>query len=197
MFCRNCGNVLTETEVVCRGCGFAVGTGSHFCEKCGTETPIYAVVCEVCGSKIERDPMEQQPEQNAAYQYAQQPNFAQQTAYAQQPQYQQQPMYQQSTASPNPNTNAMTYQSQQFRVPVSIQQRTSPKSKGVATLLGFTLGALGIHDFYLGDKVKGLIHLGLTITGGLSGISWIWAIVETIQLLNAPNATDGDGQKLR
>lgn len=39
------------------------------------------------------------------------------------------------------------------------------KSKIVAALLAFFLGNLGIHSFYMGNKKKGFIQLGLTIVG--------------------------------
>lgn len=40
------------------------------------------------------------------------------------------------------------------------------KSKTTAALLAFFLGGLGIHDFYLGKKSLGLVHLGL-VAGGV------------------------------
>jgi TM2 domain-containing membrane protein YozV len=39
------------------------------------------------------------------------------------------------------------------------------KSKIVAALLAFFLGSLGIHSFYMGQKKKGLIQLGLSVVG--------------------------------
>lgn len=39
------------------------------------------------------------------------------------------------------------------------------KSKIVAALLAFFLGGLGIHSFYMGNKKKGLIQLGLSVLG--------------------------------
>jgi len=39
------------------------------------------------------------------------------------------------------------------------------KSKVVAALLAFFLGGLGIHSFYMGQKKKGFIQLGLTAVG--------------------------------
>ena len=82
MFCRNCGEILTETEVVCRHCGFALGTGSNFCEQCGTEAPVYAIVCEVCGTKLEHsdDSVQYQGQYAQQMQYAQ-PGQAQYTQH--------------------------------------------------------------------------------------------------------------------
>ncbi len=39
------------------------------------------------------------------------------------------------------------------------------KSKIVAALLAFFLGNLGIHSFYMGNKKKGFIQLGVTVVG--------------------------------
>lgn len=192
MFCRNCGEILTETEVVCRHCGFAIGTGDHFCEYCGTETPVYAVVCDVCGADVKRDPAQQNTD--GAYQYAQQPQFEQQSAYAQQPNFQQQTLYQQQ--QPQYQQPAELYQQRESHQPTIVGMKSS-RNKATAAILGFILGSLGIHDFYLGNKVKGIIHLGMTISGGLAFVSWIWAIVETIAMLNNPQATDEDGKYLQ
>ena len=50
----------------------------------------------------------------------------------------------------------------------------SPKSRMAVTLLSFFLGGLGIHRFYLGKIVTGIIML---ITAGGLGI---WALVDFI-----------------
>lgn len=39
------------------------------------------------------------------------------------------------------------------------------KNKTVAALLAFFLGGFGVHSFYMGQKKKGFIQLGLTIVG--------------------------------
>ena len=39
------------------------------------------------------------------------------------------------------------------------------KSKIIAALLAFFLGAFGVHSFYMGNKKKGLIQLGLGLGG--------------------------------
>ncbi|MEO6455510.1 MAG: TM2 domain-containing protein [Ginsengibacter sp.] len=39
------------------------------------------------------------------------------------------------------------------------------KSKITAALLAFFLGGLGVHSFYMGNKKKGFVQLGLTILG--------------------------------
>ena len=45
------------------------------------------------------------------------------------------------------------------------QNRSGGKSKIVAALLAFFLGSFGVHSFYMGNKKKGLIQLGLGVAG--------------------------------
>lgn len=45
------------------------------------------------------------------------------------------------------------------------------KSKGIAYLLWFFLGVLGVHKFYLEKFAVGIIYL---LTGGLFLIGWIY-----------------------
>jgi len=60
------------------------------------------------------------------------------------------------------------------------------KSKLVAGLLGIFLGWLGIHKFYLGYTVPGLIVLLISIIGGLPtfgvaiGVMWLIGLIEGI-----------------
>ena len=44
-------------------------------------------------------------------------------------------------------------------------KRAGDKSKVVAALLAFFLGGFGVHDFYLGNKLNGLIKLLGTLVG--------------------------------
>ena len=61
------------------------------------------------------------------------------------------------------------------------------KNLVVAAVLAFFLGALGIHNFYLGYNGKGIAQLLLTIVGSAVGIgpliAVIWALVEFIMIL--------------
>ena len=75
----------------------------------------------------------------------------------------------------------------------------APKQWIVALLLAFFLGALGVHNFYLGYTTKGIIQLVLTLTFiGLIG-SGIWAFIDFIMLLmrSGSYATDAQGQPLQ
>ena len=66
-------------------------------------------------------------------------------------------------------------------------------------LLAFFLGALGIHNFYLGYTGKGIIQLILTITVICAPVSAIWAFIEFIMILarSGGYATDAQGQPLQ
>ena len=73
-----------------------------------------------------------------------------------------------------PKNNYQQNLSGQYFIP---QQNTrdvdavfSSKSKNTALLLCFFLGALGIHQFYVGKTGKGILYL---LTGGLFGIGWL------------------------
>jgi TM2 domain-containing membrane protein YozV len=78
----------------------------------------------------------------------------------------------------------------------------APKSKLVAGLLAIFLGALGIHNFYLGFTTKGIIQLLVSVIGGIftCGIATIgieiWALVEGIMILTGSKDTDAFGNNL-
>ena len=57
----------------------------------------------------------------------------------------------------------------------------APKSKLAFQLLAFFLGALGIHNFYIGNTKRGVLQLVIwlaTIWFGVGFAVWIWALVE-------------------
>lgn len=71
-----------------------------------------------------------------------------------------------------------------------------PKSKLAAVLLAFFLGALGIHDFYLGYTKNGILKIVLTLVScGIVGE--IWAFIDFIRLLTGDLHTDAYGVELR
>lgn len=79
----------------------------------------------------------------------------------------------------------------------------SDKSKLAAGLLGIFLGALGVHNFYLGNTGKAVAQLAITVLslGTLSWISAIWGLIEGIMILAAAPGTqwslDREGKPLR
>lgn len=70
-----------------------------------------------------------------------------------------------------------------------------PKSKLTAGLLGLFLGALGIHNFYLGHKGKAITQLLITVlTIGYGAVITVpWALVEAIMILAGSKKTDAHG----
>lgn len=54
------------------------------------------------------------------------------------------------------------------------------KSHTAFLLLGIFLGQLGVHNFYAGYTVKGIIQLAITLCTCGYGcvVSWIWALIE-------------------
>ena len=72
---------------------------------------------------------------------------------------------------------------------IKIPQKSKIKSKLTAVLLCFFLGSLGIHRFYLGYTLIGVIQL-LTFGGFI-----IWAIVDLIMLIIG-SLKDSEGNDL-
>ena len=65
-----------------------------------------------------------------------------------------------------------------------------PKSRLAAGLLGIFLGGLGVHRFYLGYTMIGVIQLVLTlVTFGFAGL---WGFVEGIMILARAGAFRAD-----
>ena len=65
MFCKNCAEVLTDSDAACPSCGFAAGTGDKYCGHCGTMVTAGALVCEICGNPIQQ-PTQAAPAAGAA-----------------------------------------------------------------------------------------------------------------------------------
>lgn len=72
------------------------------------------------------------------------------------------------------------------------------KSKIAAGLLGIFLGALGVHNFYLGYTGKATAQLLITVLscGVLSVVSAVWGLIEGIMILTGSITTDADGNPL-
>lgn len=73
------------------------------------------------------------------------------------------------------------------------------KSKLVAGLLGIFLGALGVHNFYLGYIGKAVAQLLISVLscGTLAIASEIWGLIEGIMLLTGKISVDGKGNPLK
>lgn len=150
-----------------------------------------------------------QPQYGQGAQYGQAPQYEQpqygqpqygQTQY-EQPQYgQSQPQYgQPQYGQPQPGYSQQYgqfgYDQQAYRQMPGYQPQPQqpayypqPKSKLAAGLLGIFLGALGVHNFYLGYTGKAVAQLLLTLVGwvlfGLGPVvAWVWGLIESILIL--------------
>lgn len=83
-----------------------------------------------------------------------------------------------------PTYAAPTYPAAGYAVP---QYGVSPKSRTVASILGFFLGGIGVHRFYLGNIGLGVAML---LVGWLT--FGIWPLIDWIIVL-AGQAHDGQG----
>jgi TM2 domain-containing membrane protein YozV len=52
MFCRNCGNQVSEQAVICPKCGVPPLAGSNMCWSCGKPTTPGAELCMNCGVRL-------------------------------------------------------------------------------------------------------------------------------------------------
>jgi len=73
------------------------------------------------------------------------------------------------------------------------------KSRLAAGLFGVLLGALGIHNFYLGYTGRGIAQLLISVLtcGWLAPVAWIWGLIEGILIFTGSTATDAKGVPLR
>lgn len=73
------------------------------------------------------------------------------------------------------------------------------KSKLAAGLLGIFLGALGVHNFYLGYTGRAVAQLLISVLscGILSVVSGIWGLIEGIMILSGSIDRDASGNILR
>ncbi len=53
MFCKNCGNQISDVADFCTNCGVAKGKGTNFCSTCGNPINPNAAVCLSCGCSTE------------------------------------------------------------------------------------------------------------------------------------------------
>jgi hypothetical protein len=52
MYCRNCGNEVSEKAVMCVACGTPPMAGDKFCYNCRAETAPNASICMKCGVSL-------------------------------------------------------------------------------------------------------------------------------------------------
>lgn len=162
-------------EIVCSNCGGTIDSGDAVCKFCGA-----AVAPQQ--PQAEAAPVQQPPVQEAA-----QPQTP--PVYGGQPVPPAGQTYQQPPVAPG-------YMPQQPYVPAP---GTVQKSRVAAGVLGILLGSLGIHNFYLGNTGKAVAQLLISVLscGMLSIVSFIWGLVEGIQILTGSITTDAKGVPLK
>jgi hypothetical protein len=55
MYCRNCGNEVSEKAIMCVKCGTPPKAGNKYCYNCQTETSPNATICMKCGVSLKED----------------------------------------------------------------------------------------------------------------------------------------------
>ncbi len=68
------------------------------------------------------------------------------------------------------------------------------KSKIVAGLLGIFGGGIGIHRFYLGFMMRGVIQIIVTLL--TCGVGALWGVIEGIMILAGKITKDAEGNSL-
>ncbi len=54
MYCRNCGEIMNDNQVICVKCGVKKGDGNSFCYNCGQAVQQMAEVCLNCGVSLKK-----------------------------------------------------------------------------------------------------------------------------------------------
>ena len=146
------------------------------CKHCGAEVGIEYRLCPYCKSEIEYpNPNRNQPiiiqniiqspadsqnyNQNYNQAYNQNQNYNYNQGYQPQQNYNpQQPVYMNNIIPQQDNSLA----------------QISPKSKVVTLLLAIFLGLFGIHRFYAGKYISGLVYM---FSYGIGYVGWIFDII--------------------
>jgi len=59
MYCRNCGNEVSEKAIMCVACGTPPKAENKYCYNCRAETAAYSIVCTKCGVSLNNDDPEE------------------------------------------------------------------------------------------------------------------------------------------
>lgn len=192
MKCPNCGRELLEGEIcTCTNEQPVETSAEPVANEVQPENNEYIENENVNSENTYYQPSE--PVQQGEYQnpYDEQPPYGQPVYGVPNPNYydpsQQQPPYYNPTIAPAPSKD--------------YPDGYKPKKKYVAVLLGATLGALGIHNFYLGNNGKATTQLLVAVIGSLFFglglvVAEVWALVETVQLLTDKIDADSNNYKI-
>ena len=201
MKCPNCGRDLLEGEIcTCTTVEQDAQTTAQAQPENEvqpeTEAPVEAQEVEQQNEQPQPEntyyqPNEPAPQQGEYQNIYQEQGFNQPMYGAPQQNYydpnQQAPYYNPVMAKPEPSTD--------------YPEDYKPKKKYVAVSLGATLGALGIHNFYLGNNSKATAQLLIALIGSLFfGLGLVaaevWALVETVQILTDKIDADANNFKI-
>ena len=165
-------------EKNCSQCGAALTEGAGICKYCGA---VYAQPAAESAAPSQPQPVSTPVPPNVP---PVPPPYSAQIPYTVPVQAPYQPVQQPYVAAPNGQPYGVPFR-QPYMMPQAPVDPAAQKSKLIAGLLGIFLGALGIHNFYLGYKGKGVGQLLVTLLSCfvLSPVSWVWGLVEGIQLL--------------
>lgn len=192
MHCGNCGRELAENEVCnCTANEPIINTPVEETTVLEPTTPVVEepVVIEEPTPVVEQAPVMEEPVAEPTY--AVPPVFYppvqnQQGGYYA-PNQTQAPYYDPATMKPAPSTD--------------YPEGYKVKKKYIALILAVTLGAFGIHNFYLGHNEKAIAQLLLTTVGCLilvgPIITSVWVLIETVQILVDNISADANNFKLQ
>ena len=157
------------------------------CQNCGATMEDSALYCVVCGAKY-IDPNVNQNMNNMNNQNNFNNNMNNNMNY--------QNNFNNNMNNMNNNMNYQNYN--QNTNNMNFNNQASYKSKVCAGLLGIFLGALGVHNFYLGYTGKGIAQLLISVLslGFLSWVSGIWGFIEGIMILTGSINKDANGNPL-
>ena len=146
-----------------------------FCKYCGKEIEDGKEVCEECASKE----TETKVEENVVIEEPKEENTNNET------------VKEETTTHTYVNTNSATG--------TNTNTTKNQKSKVGAGIMGILLGALGVHNFYLGYTGKAVAQLLITILscGCLAPVSGIWGLIEGIMILTCDINKDANGNDLK
>ena len=147
-----------------------------FCKYCGKEIEDGKEVCEECASKE----TETKVEENVVIEEPKEENTNNET------------VKEETTTHTYVNTNSATGTN-------TNSDNKNAKSKVGAGIMGILLGALGVHNFYLGYTGKAVAQLLITILscGCLAPVSGIWGLIEGIMILTCDINKDANGNDLK
>lgn len=160
--CPECGSAISEKAANCPNCGTPINNSANkkFCQHCGGQIDKDCVICPRCGKQVSN--LSKNNPDNSSPIIINNNN---------------------STSS-----SASSASSSASGGPGMFYPAGRPVNKVVYCLLAFFLGGLGIHKFYAGQTMQGIIYLVFCCTG----IPAIIALIEFIMALLKPADANGN-----